>query len=224
MIRLIYRCIKYCLIAILLCLGIIIALCFTYRSINPYSIPILIRVISEAGYKNNWLAQDRIPQYLLKSILVAEDGEFCKHKGIDWVQMERVIQDLEAGKNPRGASTITMQLARNLFLWRTRSYFRKSLELPIALIIDKILSKQRILEIYVNIAELGPGIFGFEAASKHYFNRTLNKLNKQEIALLVTTLPIPLKRNPEKPGNKHRTLAINLAKRTASHFVETSCL
>src|SRR5690606_25438840 len=119
------------------------------------------------------------------------------------------------GGPSRGASTITMQTVKNLFLWNGRSYVRKGLEFPLALIADGILSKKRIMEIYLNIAEWGPGIYGIEAAAQHYFNRRATKLNAQPAALLAVTLPNPTVRNPTTPTRTMRRIAGIVAGRAA---------
>jgi membrane peptidoglycan carboxypeptidase len=107
----------------------------------------------------------------VNSIIMSEDGQFCSHWGVDWGALNAVL-DREGGPS-RGASTIAMQTVKNLFLWSSRSYIRKGLEIPLAYYADFILSKRRIMEIYLNIAEWGPGIFGAEAAAQHYFNKPL---------------------------------------------------
>jgi monofunctional glycosyltransferase len=138
----------------------------------------------------------------------AEDAKFCTHHGIDWDALREVVDDAEEGDVTRGGSTITQQVAKNLFLWPGRSVVRKGLELPLALWIDWVLPKQRILEIYLNIAELGPsGQFGAEAGSAYAFGHSAASLSPREAALLASTLPNPKKRSARNPGPGVRRLA-----------------
>jgi monofunctional biosynthetic peptidoglycan transglycosylase len=119
--------------------------------------------------ERNWVPLDEMAPSLPASVVMSEDGRFCEHRGVDWRELSRVLER-NAGPN-RGASTITMQVVKNLFLWTSRSYVRKALEIPLALYADLVWSKRRTMEIYLNIVELGPGIFGAEAAAQHYFKR-----------------------------------------------------
>ena len=130
-----------------------------------------------------------------------EDANFCSHHGIDWNALRDVIDDAEDGEVARGGSTITQQVAKNLFLWPGRSVVRKALELPLALWIDFVLPKQRILEIYLNIAELGPsGQFGAEAGSHYAFGHSAATLSPREAALLAAILPNPVRRSARSPA------------------------
>ncbi len=138
----------------------------------------------------------------------SEDARFCNHHGIDWDALRDVVDDAEDGEVTRGGSTITQQVAKNLFLWPSRSFVRKALELPLALWIDFVLPKQRILELYLNIAELGPsGQFGAEAGSAYAFGHSAASLSPREAALLAAILPNPVKRSARNPGPGVRRLA-----------------
>ena len=132
--------------------------------------------------ERSWVGLDDIAPALLASVVMAEDGRFCEHAGVDWQELNKVL-DRNAGPN-RGASTVTMQVVKNLFLWKSRSYVRKALEIPLALYADLVWSKRRTMEIYLNIVELGPGIFGAEAAAQHYFKRHAKELSPGQAALL----------------------------------------
>ena len=133
--------------------------------------------------------------------MVSEDGQFCAHHGVDWGELDKVLDDSDGPS--RGASTIAMQTVRNLFLWTSPIYVRKALEIPIALYADLIWTKRRMMEIYLNIAEWGPNIFGIEAAAQHYFGRSAKDLTANQAALLAVTLPNPTGRNPAKPSGAH---------------------
>jgi monofunctional biosynthetic peptidoglycan transglycosylase len=147
--------------------------------------------------------------YVPRSVVAAEDAHFCKHHGIDWGALREAIDDAKEDGTPfRGASTITQQVAKNLFLWQGRDFVRKALEFPLALWIDLVLPKQRILEIYLNIAELGPqGQFGVETGSAYAFGKSAASLSPREAALLASILPNPVKRSARTPGPGVRRLA-----------------
>lgn len=170
-----------------------------------------------------WVPLGGVSAHLVDAVLMSEDGQFCAHDGVDWVQLHEVMNDPDGPS--RGASTITMQVARNLYLWNGRSVIRKGLEIPLALLLDKIWSKKRIMEIYLNIAEWGEaGVFGAEAAARHDFGKPASQLTLREAALMATALPNPFLRHPAHPTRTHRELAaINLA-RIAGAGEWTACL
>lgn len=168
--------------------------------IHPVSTLMLKDQLLFQTMKRQWIDIEDISPHLINAVMMSEDGQFCSHSGVDWHQMSLVLKDAVNGEAARGASTITMQTAKNLFLWNGRSYFRKTLELPLSMAMDMVLSKKRIMEIYLNVAEWGPGIYGIGAASQHYFNRPASKLNLQQASLLAVTLPNPALRNPAKPS------------------------
>src|SRR5690606_21673986 len=135
----------------------------------------------------------------LNSVIMSEDGQFCFHHGIDLGELKGVVDDALAGEATRGASTITMQTVKNLFLWsRPLASLRKLVELPLAVYVDAVLPKRRIMEIYLNIAEWAPGVYGIEAAAQHHFGVPAKKLTRRQAALLAVTLPNPYARNPAK--------------------------
>jgi monofunctional biosynthetic peptidoglycan transglycosylase len=141
-------------------------------------------------------------------VVAAEDAHFCRHHGVDWGAVREVIDDVQEGGEIRGASTITQQVAKNLFLWPLPGPIRKLLEFPLAMWIDALLPKQRILEIYLNIAELGPsGQFGAETGSAYAFGRPASSLSPREAALLAAILPNPVRRSARNPGPGVRRLA-----------------
>jgi len=152
----------------------------------------------------------------------ALDARFCRHTGVDWEALREVLEDEEGPS--RGASTIPMQAAKNLFLWPGRSYVRKGLEIPIALWMDLVWSKRRMMEVYLNVAEWGDGIFGAEAAAQAYFRKSARDLTRREAALLAAALPNPKRRNPAKPSVGHRRIADRLMARAAAAGPLTDCL
>src|SRR5882757_5920201 len=166
------------------------------------------RWLKGAPVSRQWIDLDEMSPYLPRSIVGAEDAKFCGHHGVDWGALREVVDDAEDGEVTRGGSTITQQVAKNLFLWPGRSVVRKALELPLALWIDAVLPKSRILEIYLNIAELGPsGQLGAEAGSAYAFGHSAASLSPREAALLAAILPNPVKRSARNPGSGVRRLA-----------------
>jgi monofunctional biosynthetic peptidoglycan transglycosylase len=179
-----------------------------YRTGHPVSALMAWRSLKGAPVSRQWIDFNAISPALPRSVVGAEDAKFCSHHGVDWGALRDVIDDAEDGEVARGGSTITQQVAKNLFLWPGRSVVRKGLELPLALWIDLVLPKQRILEIYLNIAELGPtGQFGAETGSIYAFGHSASTLSPREAALLAAILPNPVKRSARNPGPGVRRLA-----------------
>jgi monofunctional biosynthetic peptidoglycan transglycosylase len=179
-----------------------------YRIGHPVSTLMLWRQLIGAPMSRSWIDFETISPSLPRSVVAAEDAKFCSHHGIDWDALREVVDDAEDGEVTRGGSTITQQVAKNLFLWPGRSFVRKALELPLALWIDAVLPKQRILEIYLNIAELGPsGQFGAEAGAQFAFGHSAASLSPREAAALAAILPNPRKRSARTPGPGVRRLA-----------------
>lgn len=163
---------------------------------------------------------DAISPHVVRLVITSEDARFCRHGGVDWDELRRVI---DAGAL-RGASTIPMQTAKNVYLWPARSTIRKAIEIPVALYIDAVWGKSRLLEIYLNIAEWGEGIFGIEAAARHHFGKSAAELTQREAALLATALPNPIARNPASPGQGHRRLADRLIARAQQSGNLAACV
>src|SRR5246500_5160243 len=179
-----------------------------YRAGHPVSTLMAWRWLKGAPVARQWIDFSAISPYLPRSVVGSEDAKFCSHHGIDWDALRDVIDDAEEGEVARGGSTITQQVAKNLFLWPGRSVVRKALEFPLALWIDLVLPKQRILEIYLNIAELGPsGQFGAETGSAFAFGHSAATLSPREAALLASILPNPHVRSARTPGPGVRRLA-----------------
>jgi len=172
--------------------------------------------------ERQWVPFDDIPQVLVASVIMSEDARFCTHDGVDWEELHKVMDQPE-GPN-RGASTVTMQTVKNLFLWNARSYVRKGLEIPLALYANLVWSKRRTMEIYLNIVEWGPGIFGVEAAAQKYFKRPAKSLTGGEAGLLVAALPNPITRNPGRPSRMVRARAQEIASRARAAGPYVDCL
>jgi monofunctional biosynthetic peptidoglycan transglycosylase len=178
---------------------------------HPVSTLMLWRWAKGERVERVWTPLDRIAPILPLSVIVAEDTRFCTHHGVDLTEMREAIgsiDNLDDIGDVRGGSTITQQTVKNLFLWPGRSYVRKVLEFPLALWVDFVLPKRRIMELYLNIAEWGPsGQFGAEAGAHVAFGKSARTLTPREAALLAATLPNPHLRRPGRPGPGLRRLA-----------------
>ena len=185
-----------------------------YRTGHPVSTLMAWRKLTGAPVSRQWIDLAAMSPYLPRSVVASEDAHFCKHHGIDLGALREAMQDAEGGEALRGASTITQQVAKNLFLWqapgslhRVLDPIRKLFEFPLAIWIDLVLPKQRILEIYLNIAEMGPtGQFGAESGSAYAFGRSAASLSPREAATLASVLPNPVKRSARNPGPGVRRL------------------
>jgi monofunctional biosynthetic peptidoglycan transglycosylase len=149
---------------------------------------------------HEWVDWTEVGTAMPLAVVAAEDQRFAVHYGVDWKSIRKSLDDAGDGRRLRGASTISQQLAKNLFLTPSRSFVRKGIEAYMSTVIEICLSKRRILEIYVNVVELGPGIYGIEAASQHYFNRTPRDLSDRQAALLAATLPNPIQLKVDAPS------------------------
>jgi len=175
---------------------------------KPVSAVMLWRWLTGAPVHRTYTPLSRISPNLALAVIIAEDGRFCGHYGVDFVEIREAITEADDLDDMRGGSTITQQVAKNLFLWQGRSYLRKALEFPLAFWIDLVLSKRRILEIYLNIAQWGPsGQFGVEAGSRYAFGKSAQDLSPFQAALLAAVLPNPSRRNAHRPGPGLRRLA-----------------
>ena len=171
-----------------------------YRAGHPVWALMAWHSLHGAPVTRHWVDLAAMSPSLPASVVAAEDAHFCKHHGIDWGALREVIDDAQQGGEVRGASTITQQVAKNLFLAWLPDVIRKVFEFPLALWIDFVLPKQRILELYLNIAELGPsGQFGAEAGANYAFGRSATTLSAREAALLAAILPNPLRRSARTP-------------------------
>lgn len=179
-----------------------------YSTGHPISTLMIGRYLTGETVTRKWVDLDQMSEALPRSVVAAEDARFCFHHGIDWNSVRNIIEDAQDGEVARGGSTITQQVAKNLFLWPGRSVIRKGLEFPLAMWIDLVLSKKRILELYLNVAELGPnGQFGAEAGANYAFGRPASALSAREAALLTSILPNPVTRSARNPGPGVRRMA-----------------
>lgn len=211
----------YVALALAVCLALLL---IAYAFVPPVSTLMLGRLALGESYQRNYVRLADISPVLVASVIASEDARFCLNDGVEWGTLEEVIHKGGANGPRRGASTITMQAAKNLFLWPGRSALRKGVEIPIALALGLVWPKTRTIEVYLNIAEWGDGLFGIEAASQRYFRKSANRLNARESALLATALPNPIKRNPASPRVFQQRLADILMVRAAASAEWLGCL
>ena len=222
--RLLRRFVQLGLTLILLWAAAVFWLGLLYWAVPPVSTLMLGRWMTLQPVTRDYVSLDSISPSLPLAVMAAEDSRFCDHHGVDWGALREVVEDADEDGPARGASTIPMQAAKNLFLWPSRSYIRKGLEIPVALYLDLIWPKRRMMEIYLNMAEWGEGVFGAEAAAQKYFGKSARNLNAREASLLARSLPNPLVRNPARPKPGHRALAGQLQVRMVRAAPFTDCL
>lgn len=183
-----------------------------YRFVPVYVTPLMIiRWVNPQGtdaqkeaerhWSHRWVSYDEISHWMPRAVVATEDGRFYQHHGFDFQEIKNAIDESRRGKRNRGASTITQQTAKNVFLWPGHSWVRKGLEAYFTVLIELMWPKERIMEVYLNSIEMGAGVYGVEAAARHYFGRSAADLTKGQSALIALSLPSPLKRNPASPSS-----------------------
>jgi monofunctional biosynthetic peptidoglycan transglycosylase len=192
------------------------ALLLVYRFLPVPITPLMvIRLAQGEGLRKAWVPLAEIAPVLPQAVIAAEDNRFCEHSGFDWAELGGQVDAYLAGERARGASTITMQTAKNLFLWPGRDLVRKALEAWLTPQIELLWPKRRIVEVYLNVAELGPGIYGAQAAARAYFDKPASALTRQEAALLAAILPDPRLWSPAHPtpylARRARTIRTRIA-------------
>ena len=202
----------------------VLLLGLAYSQITPVSTLMLARWLTLRTVERVAVPLEEVSPYVPLAVLASEDSRFCAHHGVDWDVLRRVVEEADEDGPSRGASTIPMQTAKNLFLWPGRSYLRKALELPLALYLDAIWSKRRMMEVYLNVAEWGEGVFGVEAAARRHFGKSAFELTRAESALLAAALPSPIRRNAGRPSGRHRLLAARLLARMEASAPSAKCL
>jgi monofunctional biosynthetic peptidoglycan transglycosylase len=202
------RIVRLAAIAVAVPIALPFLLVPVYAVVNPpVSALMLWRLLDGRGIAHQWVDLEDIAPVLPATVIMTEDGRFCEHRGVDWQAVQQVVEEAGDSGEPRGASTIPMQTVKNLFLWPQRSYVRKFLEIPLAYWLDLVWSKRRIIEVYLNMVELGPGIYGAQAAARHYFGRDAKDLTAREAGLFAAVLPNPIVRSAGRPGPLTRRLA-----------------
>lgn len=212
------------ILALIVMLPLALSVLYRVEGVQPISILMLTRTLTLEPVNRHWKPIGDIAPALVQSVIMSEDGKFCTHNGVDWNALTTVIDGALDGEKTRGASTLTMQTVKNLFLWNSRSYLRKSLEIPLALWFDLVVPKKRILEIYLNIAEWDEVVFGAEAASRLYFKRSAENLTYRQAALLTTTLPSPRNRDAAKPSRHMIQVAKIISRRAKTSRAYIGCV
>lgn len=152
-------------------------------------------------WKHTWVPKEEISRHLPMAVIASEDNRFAEHNGFDFKEIEKAVEENKTRKRPRGASTISQQTAKNVFLWPSSSWVRKGLEVYFTTLIELFWSKERIMEVYLNSIEMGKGIYGAEAVAQEHFHKNAGKLTRGESALIAASLPNPRKFNSGKPTN-----------------------
>ena len=171
-----------------------------YAVLPPPATPLMVwRLAQGEGLDKAWRPLSAISPHLARAVIAAEDNRFCEHGGFDWPELRGQLDRALAGKPARGASTITMQVAKNILLWPGRDPARKLLEAWLTPQIELLWGKRRIIEVYLNVAETGPGLYGAEAAARRYFGKPASDLTRREAALIAAVLPNPRAWSPRRP-------------------------
>jgi monofunctional biosynthetic peptidoglycan transglycosylase len=174
-----------------------------YRDVAPPgTLLMVLRLFEGEGIKKEWVPLEKISRHVPAAVIALEDAGFCEHNGLEWAAIFDAAADQVRGDGPkRGGSTISQQTAKNVFLWPGRNYVRKGLEVPLTYMMEWWWGKRRIMEVYLNVIEWGPGIYGVEAAAQTYFRRHAWELSRRQAALLAAVLPNPRRWSPARPTN-----------------------
>jgi monofunctional biosynthetic peptidoglycan transglycosylase len=206
--KLLRRILRWIRNIILILIGLSIFFTLLYKFVPVYYTPLMfiryfenVKAGKEARIERKWKSLDEISPNLWLAVVASEDNNFMKHHGFDIDAIKKAQKHNQTHARKRGASTISQQVAKNVFLWPSRTWVRKGLEAYFTFLIETFWSKKRILEVYLNVIEIGPGIYGAEAASQIYFHKPASKLTRGEAALIAAVLPAPLRRNPAKPSS-----------------------
>ena len=200
-----------------------------YRYVPVYATPLMfIRLFQQKAkgedlkWKHHWVSKEEISPHLANAVIASEDNRFAEHHGFDFVEIKKAIKERESGKRKRGASTISQQTAKNVFLWPSSSWLRKGLEAYFTVLIEICWSKERIMEVYLNSIEMGDGIYGVQAVAEEHFNKDADNLSANECALIAATLPNPRKFNSAHPSRymKKRQAQIRRLMRLVPQFPE----
>jgi monofunctional biosynthetic peptidoglycan transglycosylase len=204
------RLARFALAGLLLAGLLWLAMAAAHRFVAPPSTLALGRGILGQPVDQRWMPLGAISPELARAVIASEDQLFCQHRGVDFGALEKVLND-EDGPS-RGASTITMQVVKNIYLWPGRSYVRKAIEVPMALVVDFLWPKRRVMEVYLNIAEWGDGVFGAEAAARRHFGKPASALTVAEAARLAAALPNPRVADPRYGNGASRRIALRMSK------------
>jgi monofunctional glycosyltransferase len=197
-------------IALLTAMAVLVLI---YRFVPVPLTPLMVlRQLEGEGLEKHWVDYEQLSPQLRRAVVASEDARFCSHHGFDWHEIDAALSDYEAGERLRGASTITQQTAKNLFLW-PGGWLRKLVEIYPTVLLELLWPKRRILETYLNVVEWGPGLYGAEAASQAYFARPARALTAAEAALMAAVLPNPRRWSPARPTAYIRSRAATIQAR-----------
>ncbi|MEO0635477.1 MAG: transglycosylase domain-containing protein [Pseudomonadota bacterium] len=201
-----------------------LVLLYALPFVSPPSTLMVWQAVQGKDIQRSWVPLEEISEPMRFSVVTSEDAKFCSHWGVDFGELKGQVENAMAGEPTRGASTIPMQVVKNLFLWHGRSYARKAIELPLAMWADLVWSKRRMLEMYLNIVELGDGVFGIEEGGLKAFRLSAVNLNWAQSARLATSLPAPLQRNAGNPSRRHAALARSVQNRAQKSGAYVQCV
>ncbi|MBN7814507.1 monofunctional biosynthetic peptidoglycan transglycosylase [Algoriphagus pacificus] len=188
---------------LILSVGLTLVYRFVPVPVTPLMVIRLVEQMIDSEKKvrlsKDWVPMSEISKNAPQAVYASEDQKFLDHNGFDFEAMQKAWEGNKKGKRIKGASTITQQTVKNVFLWPDRSYIRKGLEAYFTVLVEVLWPKERIMEVYLNVIEMGPGIYGIEAAAQNYYNKPAVKLNRSEAAMIAAVLPNPNRWNPKKP-------------------------
>lgn len=203
--------------AIIILLGSAIGMLIALNFVDPPTTMVQVQRRVESWFVDGeyvkefrFVPLDSIDADLHWAVIASEDSRFYEHAGVDWKAIEEAVDEYRDGRRLRGASTITQQLAKNLFLTTHSTFVRKGLELPLALLTDLILPKERILEIYLNVVEWGPGVYGAEAAARHHYGASASSLTRDQASRLAACLPDPRRRRPQRMDTMSKSIKVRM--------------
>ena len=192
------RVLRYLVWTLVWFVGLSLAFVVLYRFVP---VPVTATMVLDGnGITKDWESLDSIDRNMVRAVIAGEDGKFCEHDGFDRVAIEKAMERNARGGRIRGASTISQQTAKNVFLWQGGGYFRKGLEAWFTLLIETIWGKRRIMEVYLNVAETGIGTYGVEAGAQRYFDHSAARLSASEAARMAAALPLPKERAVVSPS------------------------
>ena len=211
------------MLLVILALPALITLSFAVVPI-PLTPLMVLRWVDGAPVQKDWVSLDEIAPHLARAVIAAEDATFCEHFGFEPEALRKAWRSYQRGGRLRGGSTISMQTAKNVFLWPGRTFVRKALEAWLTVYIEALWTKRRTLEVYLNVVEWGPGIYGAEAAAQYHFHKSAANLTARESALLAAVLPSPRRWSASKPGPYVRTRAETISTRAERLGVLGACI
>ena len=205
--------------------GLVLLSIVVFRFVNPPITPVMVvERLKGNTLRRDWVKLEDISPQLPLAVIASEDGRFCVHWGVDWGAVREAVKEGGGLSGLRGASTIPMQTAKNLYLGTGRSYVRKAFEVPLAYVMSALWPKQRMMEVYLNVAQFGPDIFGAEAASRYYFHKSAADLTRHEAVQLAAALPNPRFRNPAKQSRRALIIARAVERRMPIMAQRSGCV